>query len=101
MEVLGALIVINIRWGSELRTIKDMGTTLRFSARLSARLTARVSTLLFLLVSYSLMGREYGPAVGGKMAAFELPDQDSKLHNLRDLLGPQGAILLFYRSADW
>jgi len=93
MKVLSALIVINIRWGSELRTIKDMGTTLRLSARVSA--------LLFLLVSYSLMGREYGPAVGGKMAGFELPDQDGRLHNLRDLLGPQGAIMLFYRSADW
>jgi hypothetical protein len=89
MVVLSALIVINIRWGSELRTIKDMGTT------------KCVSALLFLLVSYSLLGREYGPPVGGKMAGFELPDQDGKLHNLRDLLGPQGAILWFYRSADW
>jgi hypothetical protein len=63
--------------------------------------TKRVSALLFLLVCYSLQGREYGPAVGGKMAGFELPDQDGKLHNLNDLLGPQGAILWFYRSADW
>jgi hypothetical protein len=78
-----------------------MGTTLRLSARVPARLSARVWALLFLLVSYSLLGREYGPAVGGKMAGFELPDQDSKLHNLRDLLGPKCAVILFYRSADW
>jgi hypothetical protein len=61
----------------------------------------RAATLLFLLVCYSLQGRDYGPAVGSKIAAFELPDQDGKLRNLGSLLGPKGAIILFYRSADW
>ena len=65
------------------------------------RTISRVSTLLFLLVCYSLLGRDYGPPVGGKMAGFELPDQDGKLRNLGNLLGPKGAIILFYRSADW
>lgn len=61
----------------------------------------RASTLLFLLVCYSLQGRDYGPPVGGRMPGFELPDQDGRLRNLGNLLGPKGAIILFYRSADW
>jgi peroxiredoxin len=35
------------------------------------------------------------------MPDFELPDQEGKAHSLQSLLGPQGALLLFYRSADW
>jgi hypothetical protein len=89
MEAFYPLRVINIRLGRELRTIKDM-VAIR-----------RVPALLFLLVSSSLLGREYGPAVGSKLPEFELPDQDGRLHNLSNLLGPKGAVILFYRSADW
>jgi hypothetical protein len=35
------------------------------------------------------------------MAGFELPDQDGKLRTLGNVMGPKGAIILFYRSADW
>lgn len=56
---------------------------------------------VFLLVSCSLLGRDYGPPVGARMGGFELPDQDGKLRNLGGLLGPKGAVILFYRSADW
>jgi peroxiredoxin len=35
------------------------------------------------------------------MAAFELQDQDGKDRALGSLLGPKGAVILFYRSADW
>jgi hypothetical protein len=62
---------------------------------------ARLSAPLLLLVCYSLPGRDYGLPVGGRMASFELPDQDGKLRTLGSLLGPKGAIILFYRSADW
>ena len=61
----------------------------------------RALALLFLLVCYSLLGRDYGLPVGAKMAGFELRDQDGKLRNLEGLLGPKGAIILIYRSADW
>jgi peroxiredoxin len=84
-----ALRVINIRRGRELRTIKDMATIKRRLA------------LLFLLVCYTLLGRDFGPPVGAKMAGFELPDQDGKVRTLGSLLGPKGAVILFYQSADW
>jgi hypothetical protein len=61
----------------------------------------RLTVTLFLLVYYSLQGREYGPPVGTKMVGFELKDQEDKLHTLANILGPKGAIILFYRSADW
>jgi peroxiredoxin len=42
-----------------------------------------------------------GPEVGSPMPAFEAPDQNGKAHTLQSLLGPKGAVLVFYRSADW
>jgi hypothetical protein len=61
----------------------------------------RVFAPLFLTFCYGLAGRDYGPPVGGSMVGFELPDQNGKLRDLSSLLGPKGAILVFYRSADW
>jgi len=56
---------------------------------------------LFLFAGICASGREYGPAVGSRLPSFELPDQGGKLHSLKSLLGPKGAVILFYRSADW
>ncbi|HYL75489.1 MAG TPA: hypothetical protein VEU96_14850 [Bryobacteraceae bacterium] len=56
---------------------------------------------LILLTACSLWARDYGPAVGSRMPAFELPDQDSAQRNLGNVMGPKGALILFYRSADW
>jgi hypothetical protein len=61
----------------------------------------RVFAPLFLTFCYGLLGQDYGPPVGGRIDSFELPDQNGKLRDLGSLLGPKGAILVFYRSADW
>lgn len=42
-----------------------------------------------------------GPPVGAVAADFELPDQHGTPRRLSSLLGPKGAMLVFYRSADW
>ena len=42
-----------------------------------------------------------GPQVGEAVPKFELPDQNGKLRSLDSILGPNGAMLLFHRSADW
>ncbi|HEV2689063.1 MAG TPA: hypothetical protein VGV35_10925 [Bryobacteraceae bacterium] len=60
----------------------------------------RVFTLM-LLVTCSLFARDYGPAVGAGLPDFNLPDQNGKVHNLASVLGPKGALIVFYRSADW
>jgi hypothetical protein len=61
----------------------------------------RRSAVSLLLLCASLGAREYGPPVGSKMPAFKLKDQDGKTHTLSNLLGPKGAVILFFRSADW
>jgi peroxiredoxin Q/BCP len=42
-----------------------------------------------------------GPKVGDAVADFELPDQTGTSRKLSSLIGPKGAMLVFYRSADW
>jgi hypothetical protein len=47
------------------------------------------------------LAADYGPKVGTPMSPFEAPDQNGKTHTLKDLLGPHGAAIVFFRSADW
>jgi hypothetical protein len=42
-----------------------------------------------------------GPAVGEQIPAFSLTDQNGKTQTLSTIAGPKGAMLVFYRSADW
>lgn len=42
-----------------------------------------------------------GPQVGGKAIGFELMDQFGRSQTLATLAGPNGTMLVFYRSADW
>jgi hypothetical protein len=42
-----------------------------------------------------------GPQVGARVPSFTLPDQTGQLRSLEALIGPKGAILVFFRSADW
>jgi peroxiredoxin len=54
-----------------------------------------------LLCTLSLQAREYGQPIGTKMPEFHLPDQNGQSFGLKELLGPQGTVILFHRSADW
>jgi cytochrome oxidase Cu insertion factor (SCO1/SenC/PrrC family) len=42
-----------------------------------------------------------GPKVGERVRDFSLPDQHGTARTLRSTFGPKGAVLVFYRSADW
>lgn len=42
-----------------------------------------------------------GPAVGASAPGFELQDQDGRARTLDSVAGPQGTMLVFFRSADW
>ena len=44
---------------------------------------------------------ELGPQVGETVPDFELVDQFGASHDLESVMGPNGAMLLFHRSADW
>jgi cytochrome oxidase Cu insertion factor (SCO1/SenC/PrrC family) len=42
-----------------------------------------------------------GPKVATSLPDFTLRDQRGEPHSLKSLLGPKGAIIVFFRSADW
>ena len=42
-----------------------------------------------------------GPEVGTSLPDFTLRDQRGEPRSLKSLLGPKGAIIVFFRSADW
>ena len=42
-----------------------------------------------------------GPQVGERVPDFSLPDQTGTTRNLQSIMGPRGAMIVFYRSADW
>ena len=45
--------------------------------------------------------RALGPQVGERVPDFTLNDQQGRSQTLTSLLGPQGLMLVFFRSADW
>ena len=42
-----------------------------------------------------------GPKVGDSLPDFSLRDQRGGVRTLKSLLGPTGAVVVFFRSADW
>jgi len=42
-----------------------------------------------------------GPPVGAPLPAFSAPDQTGRVRSFEDLRGPEGLVLVFFRSADW
>jgi hypothetical protein len=45
--------------------------------------------------------QKLGPQVGTRVPEFTLLDQKGQSRTLASLMGPQGLMLVFYRSADW
>ena len=43
----------------------------------------------------------FGPQVGDVVPAFSLTDQSGQTQTVQSIMGPNGAMLLFNRSADW
>ena len=42
-----------------------------------------------------------GPQVGEQVPDFTLPDQNGRVWTRDSILGPNGALVLFHRSASW
>jgi hypothetical protein len=53
------------------------------------------------LAAQPLDPQSLGPKVGERVPDFSLPDQHGTTRTLRSTLGPKGAVLVFFRSADW
>ncbi len=46
-------------------------------------------------------GYRTGPEIGEQVPDFSLTDQQGKRWTLPELMGPNGLVLVFSRSADW
>ena len=42
-----------------------------------------------------------GPEVGQPVPDFSAKDQEGRTQTLKSIMGPKGAMLVFFRSADW
>ena len=69
--------------------------------RLGARLLPALIFFSACAVSSAQQAIKTGPEVGSTVPMFEAPDQNGQRQNLKSILGPKGAMLVFYRSADW
>ena len=58
-----------------------------------------LSLAVFAAALYGQAGT--GPAVGERVPDFTAPDQAGHTQTLQSIMGPKGAMLVFYRSADW
>lgn len=58
---------------------------------------------LLVLAASSLSGQSImtGPAVGQAAPGFSARDQEGRNQTLKSVMGPKGALLVFFRSADW
>ena len=67
---------------------------------------AGILATLVLLVSVAVTDAQQpnvslGPRVGERLPDFAAPDQRGVTRTLESVLGPHGAMVVFYRSADW
>ena len=42
-----------------------------------------------------------GPEIGQQVPFFSAKDQEGRTQSLQSIVGPKGAMLVFFRSADW
>jgi hypothetical protein len=63
------------------------------------RLNRILASALFALAAWSAVPT--GPEIGRTVPEFSAPDQTGKTQTLKSIMGPKGALLVFFRSADW
>ena len=63
--------------------------------------------ILLILLASSATGAQsptiaqLGPEVGDRLPEFSGTDQFGRVQSLDSVMGEQGAMIVFYRSADW
>jgi hypothetical protein len=60
-----------------------------------------VTRLGFLPLLYAIGAFAQGLVPGNRIPEFRLPDQNGRPQTFESIRGPRGAMLVFYRSADW
>ena len=78
---------------------------LKFSNKILIALAAVAgissSTMLLAVEREQVVVSNLGPQIGEQVPDFVLSDQFGELQNLESIMGPNGAMILFHRSADW
>ncbi len=78
---------------------------LKFSNKILIALAAVAgissSTMLLAVEREQVVVSNLGPQIGEQVPDFVLFDQFGELQNLESIMGPNGAMILFHRSADW
>jgi hypothetical protein len=97
--------------GEDLKTKQPVAISLprwidsRLQALQLTRLSLRLLPALILLSACAMASAQTaiktGPEVGSTVPGLEAPDQNGSMQNLQSISGPKGALLVFYRSADW
>jgi hypothetical protein len=59
------------------------------------------STEFLTVIPEGSRGMVSGPEIGERIPDFEALDQNGDLVSLSDVMGPDGAMIVFVRSADW
>jgi len=62
-----------------------------------------IEVAMWILLTTALHGQiiKTGPNVGQQVPSFSGQDQEGRNQTLKTIMGPKGAMLVFFRSADW
>jgi hypothetical protein len=70
----------------------------------TSRFTAAIALCIGLVTIVAAQAPDpqaLGPKVGERVPEFSLTDQHGATRSLKSTFGPKGAVLVFFRSADW
>jgi len=82
--------------------MSGLATALVLSSLAFPALSQPVYSTQFLTdVPAGSVGMVSGPEIGERIPDFEAYDQHGNLVGLNDVMGPNGAMVVFHRSADW
>jgi hypothetical protein len=60
-----------------------------------------VTAVFFGVIALCGQNIKTGPNAGQPVPAFSAQDQEGRTQTLQSVMGPKGAMLVFFRSADW
>jgi hypothetical protein len=68
---------------------------------MTKRYLIKVAMCTFSIAALHGQNIKTGPDVGQEVPAFSARDQEGRNLTLKSIMGPNGAMLVFFRSADW
>jgi len=85
-----------------IRGARELAAALMLSLCALPALSQPVYSTQFLTdIPTGSRGMVSGPEIGERIPDFEALDQNGDLVSLSDVMGPEGAMVVFVRSADW